>query len=143
MKQEIKKNQESEKTQINTLKRGHGNRGIIGSNHAQREEIGQKVLAENPETLKIEYKGRQYELKHQSSKSKKTHWYISAAQPIEVIQEILPTEPKLKEPENIMLTLYISGEMEAEWHIYHRKSENSKWRFCKPIEIEERDITIL
>lgn len=135
--------QPTTKTQINGLQRGHGRLGIVGSNHDLRNEIAWKVKWENPETLRVEYKGRQYDLHYSQSLSGKSFWYTSDALPIEIIREVVPFDPKLREPENICLHLSIDGNMFVEWHLFHRKSANAQWKFCKPIEVAERDITIL
>lgn len=59
------------KTQINTLKRGHGNM-VIGSNHEERQRIGAKVKAENGSTLRILENGIEYTLNYHESTSGKS-----------------------------------------------------------------------
>lgn len=135
--------QPATKTQINNLQRGHGRLGIIGTNYDIRNEVAWRVKHENPEVLNVRYNGREYSLKYSQSLSGKSFWYTSDALPLEIIREVVPFDPKLREPENICLHLSIDSNMFVEWHLFHRKSANAQWKFCKPIEIAERDITIL
>ena len=135
--------QPATKTQINNLQRGHGRLGIIGTNYDIRNEVAWKVKHENPEVLKVRYNGREYSLKYSQSLSGKSFWYTSDALPIEIIREVVPFDPKLREPENISMCMSIDSNMFVEWHLFHRKSANAQWKFLHPIEIAERDITIL
>jgi len=50
------------KTQINTLLRGSHIKGIIGTNHNDRNEISKKVIAENPEKMTIILRDEKIEL---------------------------------------------------------------------------------
>lgn len=131
------------KTQINSLQRGHGNIGIIGRNHELRNEIAWKVKWENPETLRVAYKGREYALHYSQSQSGKSFWYTSEELPLEIIREVVPFDGKLREPENICMYMSIDGNMYAEWIVYHRTTPRAQWKCKFQIEIPERDITIL
>lgn len=67
------------KTQINTLQRGHGNKGIIGTSFEVRREIAQAVRAENPSAMKVVVNGIEMELTYAESTTGKSFWYESKA----------------------------------------------------------------
>lgn len=136
--------QNTTKTQINSLHRGHGRMGIAGSSYELRNEIAQRVKAENPETLRVEYKGRQYDLHCCQSLSGKTFWYISEQLPTDIVREIMPTDTKaIEHPELVAYYMRVNCDMTVEFFTFRRTRITRQWKPGRTIEVAERDITIL
>ena len=131
------------KTQINTLKRGHGNM-VIGSNHEERLRIGEKVKAENGNTLRILENGIEYTLNYSESTSGKTWWYESDKLPVEIVKTIIPFDSKaINDPANVDVTFRVNMDMTCEFHTHRRRHEGAQWRAGQTIEVEEANVTIL
>lgn len=131
------------KTQINTLKRGHGNM-VIGSNHEERQRIGAKVKAENGNTLRILENGIEYTLNYHESTSGKSWWYESDKLPAEIVKTIIPSDSKaINDIANVDVTLHVNMDMTCEFHTRRRRHEGAQWRAGQTIEVEEANVIIL
>lgn len=131
------------KTQINTLKRGHGNK-VIGSNYEERQRIAEMVKAENGSTLNIFHNGIEYTLNYHQSISGKTWWYESDKLPVEIVKTILPSDSKaINDSANVDVTLRVNMDMTCEFRTQRRRHEGAQWRAGQTIEVEEANVTIL
>lgn len=131
------------KTQINTLKRGHGNM-VIGSNHEERQRIGAKVKAENGNTLRLLLDGVEYILNYGESTSGKSWWYESDKLPVDIVKTIIPCDSKaINDPANVDVTLQLNMDMTCEFRTQRRRHEGAQWRMGQTIEVEEASVTIL
>lgn len=131
------------KTQINTLKRGHGNM-VIGSNYEERQRIGAKVKSENGNTLRILVSGIEYTLNYCESTSGKTWWYESDKLSAEVVKTIVPCDSKAtNDSDNVDVTFVIDMYMKCEFQTRRRRHEGAQWKQGQTIEVEEASVTIL
>lgn len=131
------------KTQINTLKRGHGNK-VIGSNYEERQRIAEMVKAENGSTLNIFHNGIEYTLNYHQSISGKTWWYESDKLPVEIVKTILPCDSKaINDSANVDVTISVDMYMKCNIRTRRRRHEGAQWKQLQPIEVEEASVTIL
>lgn len=136
--------QATQKTQINSLQRGHGRLGIAGTNYETRFEISERVHRENPEEINLLYKGNLYTLHIGYSVSGKTFWYTSEQLPTERVREIVPFDRKaIEHPELVSINMRLNMDMTIEFTTSRRTRVTRQWKPGQTIEIAERDITIL
>ena len=136
------------KTQINSLQRGHGNQGIIGTSYAVRAEIAAKVKSENPEVLTIrvtnEKYSHEYQLRYGQSMSGKSFWYTSEPLTTEQVRDIVPFDTKaIEHPELVTVSFRINGDMTCEYTTSRRVNERRQWKPGQTIEVAEKNVEIL
>ena len=132
------------KTQINTLQRGHGNKGIIGTSFEIRREVAQAVKAENPNTMRVVVNGIEMELTYAESTTGKSFWYESKALPVDIVKLIVPGDAKaINHPELVSYHFRINGDMTCEYVCSRRCSEQARWKPGQLIEVAEANVTII
>lgn len=148
------------KTQISKLINGHANvrrdeshskyataalattpfSKYVGSPIALREEVGGKVLAENPDGMDVEILGHKFHLNRHASCSGKTVWF-SAELTLEE-HGLLMGEPYPSNNE-WRSALTIDSLMYVEVSRFMRRSEKAQWKQKASMYIGEEFVTIL
>ena len=111
-----------------------------GSPTKLREEIGEKVVTENPDGLDAEIMGHRFHLDRHASCSGKTVWFSTELTPEE--HELLMGEPY---PSNSQWrsTLTIDSFMYIEVSRFMRHNERQQWKQKASMYIGEEFITLL
>lgn len=112
----------------------------VGSPIALREEVGGKVLAENPDGMDVEILGHKFHLNRHASCSGKTVWLSTELTPEE--HRLLMGEPYPSGNE-WRSTLTIDSLMYVEVSRYMRRSEKAQWKQKASMYIGEEFVTIL
>lgn len=111
-----------------------------GSPIRLREEIGDKVRAENPDGMDVKIMGHRFHLKRNASCSGKTIWFSTELTPDE--HELLMGEPYPSNNE-WRSTLTIDSLMYVEVSRSMRRSERQQWKQRASMYIGEEFVTIL
>ena len=111
-----------------------------GSPARLREEIGAKVIAENPDGLDVEIMGRTFHLDRHASCSGKTVWFTAKLTPEE--HELLTGEPYPSGNE-WQSTLTIDSLMYVKVTRFMRRNEKQQWRQKASMYLGEEFVTIL
>ena len=112
----------------------------VGSPIALREEVGGKVLAENPDGMDVEILGHKFHLNRHASCSGKTVWF-SAELTLEE-HGLLMGEPYPSNNE-WRSALTIDSLMYVEVSRFMRRSEKAQWKQKASMYIGEEFVTIL
>lgn len=112
----------------------------VGSPIELREEVGGKVLAENPNGMDVEILGRKFHLDRHASCSGKTVWFSAELTPEE--HELLMGEPYPSNNE-WRSTLTIDSLMYVEVSRSMRRSEKAQWKEGASMYLGEEFVTIL
>lgn len=111
-----------------------------GSPIRLREEIGDKVRAENPDGMDVEIMGHRFHLKRNASCSGKTIWFSTELTPDE--HKLLMGEPYPSGNE-WRSALAIDSLMHVEVSRFMRRSEKAQWKQKASMYIGEEFVTIL
>ena len=111
-----------------------------GSPVKLREEIGEKVVTENPGGLDAEIMGRRFHLDRHASCSGKTVWFSAELTPEE--HELLMGEPYPSNNE-WRSTLTIDSLIYVEVPRFMRRNERQQWKQKASMYIGEEFVTIL
>ena len=111
-----------------------------GSPIKLREEIGDKVRAENPDGLDVEIMGHKFHLNRHASYSGKTVWFSTELTSDE--HELLMGEPYPSNNE-WRSALTIDSLMYVEVSRFMRRSEKAQWKQKASMYIGEEFVTIL
>lgn len=112
----------------------------VGSPIELRDEIGEKVVTENPDGLNAEIMGHKFHLDRHASCSGKTVWFSTELTPEE--HELLMGEPYPSNNEWRSI-LTIDSLMYVEVSRFMRRSEKAQWKQKASIYIGEEFVTIL
>ena len=112
----------------------------VGSPIELREEVGGKVLAENPNGMDVEILGRKFHLDRHASCSGKTVWFSAELTPEE--HELLMGEPYPSNNE-WRSTLTIDNLMHVEVSRSMCRNEKAQWEQKASMCIGEEFVTIL
>ena len=114
--------------------------GYSGSSIAMRQDIGSKVVEENPERLDIEIQGKVLHLARHSSCSGKTVWYSADLTPEEhlaIMGEPYPSHNEWCSIIMIDMLMYVNVTR------FMRKSEKAQWKKKASMYIGEELVKIL
>ena len=111
-----------------------------GSPKKIREQVGEKVVTENPDGLDAEIMGHRFHMDRHASCSGKTVWFSTELTPEE--HELLMGEPYPSGNE-WQSTLTIDSLMYIEVSRFMRRSEKAQWKQKASIYIGEEFVTIL
>lgn len=138
------------KTQINNLQRGHGRQGIVGSSYEVRNEIAEKVLAENPECIYLHVCDEEKQISHyyslhlNKSQSGKSWSYSSEPLSADEVRDILPFDTKaIEHPELVKVHFFLNQDMTCEYCTFRRTRETQTFKQGQTIEVPEANVTIL
>lgn len=112
-----------------------------GTNTAIREEIANKVFAENPESINIETQGKQFTLNKCSTLSGKTSWYETSITADDFL--LLSGYKMLPYTVETEYTLKIETDMKVCIALVTRRNERAQWRYRSTIYIGEEFVNIL
>lgn len=115
--------------------------GYAGTNTAIREEIANKVFAENAGLIDIDAKGKHFMLKRCSTLSGKTRWYQTKITADDFL--LLSSYKMLPYKAETEYSLKIEADMKVCIILYTRSNERAQWRHRSTIYIGEEFITIL
>lgn len=115
--------------------------GYAGTNAAIREEVANKVFAENSELINIEAIGKQFTLKKCSTLSGKTNWYETKITAEDFL--LLSGYKTLPYKAETEYTLKIEADMKVCITLHSRKNERAQWRYRSTIYIGEEFVKIL
>ena len=151
---------DAEKTQINGLINGQkkvirdenhakysnapkatSHEGFGGTNVEVREEIAAKVFAENPESILIEARGKQFTLKRCYTTTGKTSWYEASVTANDFL--LLTGYKMLPYANEAHYMLKIEPDMKVCIVITTRSNERAQWKYSSTIYLGEELITIL
>ena len=116
--------------------------GFGGTNSKIRQEIGERVIAENPDGLHIRAFGKEFFLKKETSLSGKTVWFTSPLS-TEDFALFAGYMPEFKEGTEIKCYINISMEMYVDLYCHTRRNERSQWRQRRDEYVGTEFITIL
>ena len=114
--------------------------GYSGSPITIRQDIGNKVIEENPESLSIEIQGKVLHLARHSSCSGKTVWYSADLTPEEhlaIMGEPYPSHNEWCSIITIDMLMYVNVTR------FMRKSEKAQWKEKASMYISEELVKIL
>ena len=114
--------------------------GYSGSPITIRQDIGNKVIEENPESLNIEIQGKVLHLARHSSCSGKTVWYSADLTPEEhlaIMGEPYPSHNEWCSIITIDMLMYVNVTR------FMRKSEKAQWKEKASMYIGEELVKIL
>lgn len=114
--------------------------GYSGSPITIRQDIGNKVIEENPESLNIEIQGKVLHLARHSSCSGKTVWYSADLTPEEhlaIMGEPYPSHNEWCSIITIDMLMYVNVTR------FMRKSERAQWKEKASMYIGEELVKIL
>lgn len=114
--------------------------GYSGSPITIRQDIGNKVIEENPESLNIEIQGKVLHLARHSSCSRKTVWYSADLTPEEhlaIMGEPYPSHNEWCSIITIDMLMYVNVTR------FMRKSEKAQWKEKASMYIGEELVKIL
>lgn len=132
------------KTQINDLVQG--SQFVAGTPQEIKAERFKKVVAENPDCLRIEIKGVEIKLRINVTLSGKTIGYIKDLSLEEAINlRLYPDEPEFKERygKKYIITLSVDSHAIVWTTAFGRKNERCQWRFRYNRNIENKYAKIL
>ena len=112
-----------------------------GTNASIREEIANKVFAENPKLINICVRGKHFTLKKHSTLSGKTSWYETIITSDDFL--LLSDYNMLPYTAETEYTLKIEADMKVCITLVTRRNEKSQWRYRTTIYIGEEFITII
>lgn len=115
--------------------------GYAGTNTAIREEIANKVFAENPESINIETQGKQFTLNKCSTLSGKTSWYETSITANDFL--FLSGYKMLPYTIETEYTLKIEIDMKVCITLVTRRNKMAQWSYRTTIYIGEEFITII
>ena len=115
--------------------------GYAGTNASIREEIANKVFAENPELINIGARGKHFTLKKCSTLSGKTSWYEKSITADDFL--FLSGYKMLPYTAETEYTLKVETDMKVCITLVTRRNERAQWRYRSTIYIGEEFITIL
>lgn len=129
------------KTQIHDIKRG--NQHVAGTSYAIRYERAEQILAENGDTLKLTYKGEEFNLERFTTESGHT-WYGGVNLTHEQILALFPDDTKhSQDPELVSYYFCLSSDCTARITRFRRKSVQATWKQGYEYRLENEDIVIL
>lgn len=111
-----------------------------GSPIKLREEVGEKVVTENPDGMDAEIMGHRFHLNRHASCSGKTIWFSTELTPEE--HKLLMGEPYPSGNE-WRSTLTIDSLMHVEVSRFMRRSERQQWKQKASMYIGEEFVTLL
>lgn len=116
--------------------------GFGGTNSKIRQEIGERVIAENPDDLHIRAFGKEFFLRKETSLSGKTVWFTSPLS-TEDFALFAGYMPEFKEGVEIKCSINISMNMYVDVYCHTRENERSIWRQRRDEYVGTEFITIL
>lgn len=116
--------------------------GYAGSDRKVRQEIADKVIAENLSGLDVEMFGKTIHLERYSSLSGKTVYFSTVLNLADFLLISGYTENPFSKYEG-SFTLMFNNDMTVKLQMFSRRDENSKWQIKGRVSIDEAFITIL
>ena len=116
--------------------------GFGGTNSKIRQEIGERVIAENPDGLRIKAFGKEFFLGKKTSTTGKTVWF-AAELSAEDFALFAGYMPEFKEGVEISYFINISMDMYVDVYCQTRNNERSQWRQRRDEYVGSEFITIL
>lgn len=115
--------------------------GYAGTNHEDRQEIADKVIAENPEYMDVEMFGKKFHLDRYSSTTGKTVWFSTEISLADFILLSGYSDSPFKHEARFVLK--VNGDMTVEIQKFSRRNERAQWE-CRGYDIiDEAFIEIL
>lgn len=114
--------------------------GYAGTNSAIRQDIAAKVIAENPEYMRIDILGREYILKASYSCSGKSVYYSAGISDEDFTHITGYAQPFTYEHS---FSLFISGDMYVQVNMFTRKTPAAQWKNRGWVNIGEEFVKIL
>lgn len=115
--------------------------GYAGTNRSLRQEIADKVIAENPDGMDIEISGRKFHLDRSSSLSGKTIWFSTEISLEDFMLLSGYAAPPFKSEESFILTF--NNDMTVDIQMFSRRNNLSQWKHRGNVSVGEEFVTIL
>lgn len=117
--------------------------GFGGTNSRTRQEVGERVIAENPDGLHIQAFGKDFFLEKKTSTTGKTVWFVAelSAKDFALFAGYMPEFKK--EGVETSYSINISMDMYVDVYCHTRNNERSIWRQRRDEYIGTEFITIL
>ncbi len=115
--------------------------GYAGTNRSLRQEIADKVIAENPDGMDIEISGRKFHLNRFSSLSGKTIWFSTEIRLEDFMLLSGYAETPFKNEESFILTF--NNDMTVDIQMFSRRNSLSQWKHRGNVGVGEEFVTIL
>ena len=115
--------------------------GYAGTNRSLRQEIADKVIAENPDGMDIEISGRKFHLNRFSSLSGKTIWFSTEISLEDFMLLSGYAETPFKNEDSFILTF--NNDMTVDIQMFSRRNSLSQWKHRGNVGVGEEFVTIL
>lgn len=115
--------------------------GYAGTNNTLRQEIANKVIAENPNGMDIEMFGKKFHLDRSSSLSGKTVWFSTEIN----LEDFMLLSGYSENPfkYEVSFTLTLNNNMTVDIQMFSRRNNISQWKHRGNVIIGEEFVTIL